>query len=357
MSDDRNINSKLAQYLRRAKNPDFPLSGVDYFERFRRIDEYLNAEVHPVVNQGSAMDEASVRRLWLTDHGPDHISTVIDRASKLLFVGDSRDCVLSPYEAYLLLTAIHFHDVGNVYGREEHEKRVRRVMAHIDPALIGSDSIEKRLIQNIALAHGGLIDGNKDTIGSLPGPTTQGPRVRLLAAVLRFADELAEDHTRTKRFLVTDQLLRERLGGSEAYHLYADRLRRVIVQPADATIRLHFEINVDLIRNRVQKDDGSIFLFDEIVARSLKLYREHVYCTRFMQPFVHFSAVEIKISFCSEDYMEELDSVTFRMQERGYPATSNDLLLLCPELNELSFQFTGEGLRTRFATPPALWSE
>ena len=36
---------------------------------------------------------------------------------------------LSPYEAYLLLMPAHFHDVGNICGRQGHEKRIAEIIA------------------------------------------------------------------------------------------------------------------------------------------------------------------------------------------------------------------------------------
>ena len=55
---------------------------------------------------------------FLTDHGPQHIETVISRASDLI---RARSCDLSSYEVFLLLAAIHLHDVGNIHGRTGHQ--------------------------------------------------------------------------------------------------------------------------------------------------------------------------------------------------------------------------------------------
>ena len=118
MEEAINEDPFLVRHL--AENPSgdksFPENGTDYFDRYSRIAAYLNENVHPNVNQGAtAMGDG-----WLTDHGPKHIATVIRRASDLL-CGDS---FLTPYESYILLLSIHFHDVGNVFGREKHEKKI-----------------------------------------------------------------------------------------------------------------------------------------------------------------------------------------------------------------------------------------
>ena len=211
MTQSPNEETKLVGFLRESlrSDPSFPRDEVDYYRRFQGIDEYLNAKVHPTVNQGAAAKGDG----WLTDHGMRHITTVIRRASEL--VGDGESVLLTPYEVFLLLTAIHFHDVGNVFGRNKHEQEITSLMQELDESLIGSDGIERRMIRDIAMAHSGYADTDghdKDTIGCLSWDPVRGnlePRVQLLAAVLRFSDELADDHTRTSRFLIDNKLVKK----------------------------------------------------------------------------------------------------------------------------------------------------
>jgi hypothetical protein len=353
MSEVLKLGPLLIQFL--AENPSgapsFPLPTVDYYIRYTAIADYLNANVHPLVNQGATAN--SGRRgpkkpavpVWLTDHGPEHIATVIRRASDLVC---SPDCQLSPYEAYLLLLAIHFHDVGNLYGREEHERRITDVMQQIPPILIGEDTFEQRLIRDIAMVHGGTVPGtsNKDTISGLKYTRNAGanqPRVRLLAAVLRFADELADDHTRTSRFLLNGELVAP---NSEVYHLYADRLQSVAVDMAHHLVDLNFEINQSVAAKKLRKLRGRTYLFDEILARTLKMHSEHVYCSRFMRPTIHIEQIRVQVKICTDDYMTELESISYSMMESGYPNTSGSLATICPELRGL----TGAALAKRLAT-------
>lgn len=240
MSDSAGTDAPIVAFLKAhpKSDPSFPHDDVDYYRRYVALDEHLNRHVHPVVNQGAAAHGDG----WLTDHGYDHIKTVLRRASDLITSKDK--VVITPYETFLLATAIHFHDVGNVFGRDRHERQITTVMAQLGDQLIGGDGLEKRMIRDIAMAHGGYVDSDledKDTIGRLPWqPPTQAqePRVRLLAALLRFADELADDYTRTNRFVVDNDLLQ----GSEIYHIYADRLRQVLVRSEESRVRLQFEL-------------------------------------------------------------------------------------------------------------------
>jgi len=342
-----NANSKLAQHV--AANKDhssFPEHDVDYYDRFTRIDAYLNKEIHPTINQGAAASDGG----WLTDHGPGHIVTVIRRACDMLFDSASDDCVLTPYECYVLLLAIHFHDVGNVFGRDEHEKKITEVMVRIGSNILGDDSPQKRLVRDIAMAHGGYVNGDSNTIGQLSYEwrvDTTTPRAHVLAGILRFADELADDCTRTKRFLIDQSGVSELLAGSEIYHHYADRLRKVEPSRREGSIKLRFELDVEkdnnLIAKKCQKGSEKKYLLDEIFDRALKMHCEHVYCTKYMQPLVYFNRIDVEIHICSQKYMDVLNTIRFSMQDSAYPKAPRKLALLCPEITGM----TGTVLRKK----------
>lgn len=325
MNLEPNERSKLASFLRhnRMDHESFPHHNVDYYDRFKRLDQKLNSQIHPTINQGAATAAASGGG-WLTDHGVQHITTVIRRADELASSGDS--IILTPYEAYLLLLAIHFHDVGNIFGRDQHEKNIGKVMQDLDESLIGRDGLEKRIIRDIAMAHGGYVDleqTNKDTIGSLAWENVRDahPRARLLAALLRFADELADDHTRTSRFLVNNAPLQ----GSEVYHLYADRLQRVTVDSNNRRVSLLFELDATHTMKKYAKGSCTVYLYDEIIARTLKMHREHIYCLRFMQPLVQIDTIDVSIVITTDNFMTVLKEINFSLIQRGYPDRPSSL--------------------------------
>jgi hypothetical protein len=348
---EKNLDSKLAQFLsaNAGKDSSFPFPDHNYFDRYRQLDAYLNDEIHPAINQAATAKS----HLWLTDHGPDHVSTVIRRASDLVFRDEH--CALSPYEAYLLLLAIHFHDTGNVFGREGHETRITDIMLALDQSLLGDDAGEQRLVRDVAMAHGGYAGEHsldKDTIGRLPYQRlgrNGSPRPHLLAAILRFADELAEDHTRTSRFLVANRLIEP---AAEAYHLYADRLRRVNVCASEQVIDLNFEIDETLATRKVSKDTNKIFLFDEIQNRLIKMHKEHVYCAKFMEPLIHFSHIAVDLKVCAHNYMDVLWHVDVQIAPVGYPAWPTVLGKICAQLDGWDGRKLSSHIRARNADHP-----
>jgi hypothetical protein len=346
MPNTKNPKSRLAQHVEQhSGHESFPDPYQDYFKRFVSINEFLNDKVHLNSNTGPGAKEP----IWLTDHGPHHVAHVIDRAADLLF---SPGCALTPYESYILLLAIHFHDVGNIFGRDEHERRIQNILFDVEVAdLLGPDTAERRMVCHIAQAHGGYADAareDKDTIGKLkydrPRHGGRGSvRVKTLAAILRLADELADDYTRTNRFV--QAAVAESRPGSEIYHIYADRLRRVDVDLDSRTIRLHFEINSEVVARKYGKHDDAVEFIDEVFLRTFKVYQECLYCSRFMIPYVLLEQVHVVIDVCSTDYSQVLGKLQYVMAQDGYPAIPADIRSVCPVLTGVN----GEWLRAQVA--------
>ena len=340
-----NLSSKLVLFLKdNAEHDSFPEHGTNYYERFVRIDEHLNAEVHPTANTGPGAKE----RIWLTDHGPRHISTVIRRASDLVC---KPDCVLTPYEAYILLLLCHFHDVGNLFGRKEHEKRVQDVVFRLDSTLVGSNTFEKRMICDAATAHGGYVDEDetdKDTIGKLNYERSSKPTdpdVKKLAAILRFADELADDKSRTdplqKEALAEEETVKKQ---SEIFHEYASVLNPIEVKDS-RVVEARYELSLEAATKQFYKKGELVYLFDEIKSRSFKMHRELVYCSRFMVPDVLIDQIDVRVEVCNNDFSQVLGEIRYSMSQQGYPEHPSDLNAICPTLSDLN----GSILATRVA--------
>ena len=308
----------------------FPGSGkIDYYLRFQTVEEHMNRDVHPQVMMGALAKDKS----WLTDHGPEHIATVIDRASDIV---NTSSCKLTGYEIYLLLVAIHFHDVGNVLGRDDHEKRVEDFMLEAG-SLLGSNTPELRMIKDIAVAHGGKIEGSQDTISRLSDDTAD-VRLRLLAAILRFADEIADDHTRASDFILGRNILYKH---NEVFHYYSDRLKQVNVTPG--SIKLVFEINREILcrsygKGKAEDKYIEVNIVDFIFERCVKMHLERIYCMRFTRPCIDIGHINVDIRFYDDRYMNRLDQLSFRLAEAGYPvAYDQSIGSICPELENVTY--------------------
>lgn len=309
----------------------FPGGGKqNYVKIFTATDEYLNAKVHPLVEAGASARE---KGLFLTDHGPDHIRMVIRRAQHLLpskqssLNGEERSAgCLEPYEVFLLLMAIHFHDVGNWYGRDGHEKRITTAMAKV-PVFQELDKWEQGAIARIATCHGGNFDGDPDTIGRLPltdkiGDITYRPR--LIAAILRLADELADERSRAHQFGLQNP---ESFPNCIMYHKYAFALSSVDIDATNQQIELRFQINQSdanspypLWRKKTEKFED-VYLLDYIYERTLKTYREMFYCSQYTRDiFCRYHQVAVRIdALCDAVDFEPVETISYRIGDFGYP--------------------------------------
>lgn len=301
---------------REPKQLPFDNDKLSYFDRYEQMADKLNREFHTHVVAGSAAKDGGL----LTDHGPDHIKTVINRAAALLDDPENNN-VLNGYEIYLLLCAIHFHDLGNIFGRSMHEKRVSEMMAEVSSIL--GDSVEKDMIRKIAEAHGGKVNGDKDTISHLVAKTPINGidvRPRMLAAILKFADELADDSYRANHALLALGAIPK---SSIIYHKYASCLHSVMLRDSCTSVEINYFINVEDMKLKFPKFNletsryRQVYILDEVFERLHKMYIERLYCNRFMAPVVQVQSiiVNIKTIKLDEKIGEELPEINFRLEE------------------------------------------
>ena len=288
----------------------FPFCEVNFPQLYLETEKYLNEKLHSQVVSGAAANGSG----YLTDHGPRHVGMVIQRASLLLGKNIAR---LSGYETFLLLLAIHFHDVGNALGRKTHEKQIAKVMTKckLSPDI---DTAVRRLIVKIAAAHGGeMDDGNRDTIGEIePEMPVNGVRVRpaLLAAILRFADELADDYTRTSEMMSDIDAIPSE---NRIYHLYSSCLQPVSI--SGRSINFQFDLSRAYVCKTFLKDNKECYLYDEILARMQKCYCELLYCSRYAEGLLNFSAINVSISVFDDEGFTCLYEDSFSLRICGYP--------------------------------------
>ena len=310
----------------------------------KRYDGIKNglSEFNQSVNIGATVSDGIV----LTDHGPAHIKKVIERASKLL-----ENANLSPYEVYILLVAIQLHDLGNYYGRLGHENKIPYVIEE-KRALFGSDQFEVKTIQSIAMVHGGTVGGtgDKDTIIELDhshrheASATGSVRPRVLAAILRFADELADDKSRANEKMLRDGTLPKEC---EIYHAYAASLQSVEIISDAREIRLHFSIESSSLCKRFGKNKSNVYLIDEIFERILKMHLERCYCMQFSRPDMEFDKISCEIKIfknLTDPHKHSPDElIKFDLADSGYPNEPTDgIYSLCPEIR----QYKGSGKLT-----------
>lgn len=326
-------------YDRSGDRESFPEKQYDYYERYLRIKEWLAVNVYRDIGAATSSDGGIY-----TSHDINHFESVIRAAGKLVGSGPdgSLNTPLAPYEVYLLLMGILLHDAGNIYGRNGHEKKPYEILLAMNE-LAGSDDREKKRIANIARAHGGKVGDDKDTIALLckeqDSYLSIRYRERLIAAIVRFADEICEDRTRASRFMAEAKGLPEK---SEIYHAYALSVDSVDIEHSTGVIRIKFLVSVEKLQKRYMYPDfpEGIYLIDFVMQRLEKMHLEHVYCLRFMREVVPITRIDAVIEIVNASY-DSVGEIPLRLEESGYPKTEKPFAVLYPEV-------TGEKVMARY---------
>lgn len=257
----------------------------------------------------------------LNNHGRGHVQKVIEKVSEMLHFFERGD--LTPYEGFFLLCAIQTHDIGNVFGRDNHTTQCKQILEEKGKQFI-PDGFERKIIEKLALVHGGLCEGDRDTIRHLSTPKRtlhdRDIRKRLLAALLRFGDELADDTTRADSEGIEQGIILE---GSLIYHQYSASLHTVKIGRNSETERveldLSFELSSSLASTFFKKFGESKLLLDEIYDRTLKMERERRYCMRYLRPCFSLDCIRVEIVIQNDKNAYLSDTIRYTLEENGYP--------------------------------------
>jgi len=257
----------------------------------------------------------------LTDHGERHLANVLDNVERLL--GDEISD-LNVWELYLLCTCVLFHDVGNVYGRHDHNRRITDVYNNVWEEG-DQDRLERSLVTSIAGAHcGEATDGSYDTLNNVAieaqykGNLVQA---QVLSALLRFADELAEGPQRTSYFMQQQGLYPAE---SEIYHKYANVTNLAIDKP-NGRILLDYQIEISL-------SDGSLLAEDDvplgefmnfIYYRINKLNTERRYTKYYCKYLTNISINRASVNFLHNSILLPIDLQPIELSDLVLPASDS----------------------------------
>jgi hypothetical protein len=270
--------------------------GVNYFA------DYVKAR-HDLVE--AILPNIKITEPSLTDHGASHVANVLKNAWQLLTYHDAGKKMetikkFTALDLYVLCLSVLFHDVGNINGRSNHNRKVLNVYNYVRN---NSSKYydEKRLITKTAEVHCGETNtGSRDTlldIGNELYPLSGNP-IKLLeiSSILRFADELAEGPQRTSDYLLrTDKITPE----SQIYHKYAD-ITHIFIDRDGGRIVLRYDIN---IKNETIDSLEKLLLYT--YKRIMKLDEERKYAKFYSKYLAPFMQTEITFNFYNKEELSE----------------------------------------------------
>jgi len=265
----------------------------------------------------------------LSYHDSSHTINVLNNAEKLLEKDDSD---LTPIEFYMLCLCILFHDVGNIEGRQDHQRKISEIYDSVRSKKSRYND-EKRCVMQVVSAHcGDAIDGTKDTLKFVTDEHVYGEKVRTrkIAAIVRLADELAEGVQRTSEYSIDKGKYPD---SSIIYHKYA-QATSICIDKEGHRIALDYNIILETDDNDSLVFHKSIDINDMlkfIYYRILKLDQERKYTKHYCDWLSNFKETSIKFTFWVNDTMVGLGLNTIVISDLVIPG---DAVKAIPEYDK-----------------------
>ena len=254
-------------------------NGDEYFSRYVVARTTLLEDVLPQI---------CGKEPNLTDHGPDHVRNVLNNVSDLLQGAPDYFKII---ELYLLGLGVLFHDVGNLEGRSEHNRRIARFYDFVRQGIQFAQ--EKSLVVQISQAHSGNTQtGTRNTLVDVPKSSHldgQPVRPREIAAIIRFADELAEGPQRTSQYL-------RKTGGhateSVLYHDYSSATH-MCIDCGNERIAVTYQFEVSFkaaLEKELERIKGLLnFTYERLGKMDLERRYARFHCAKPLLPFREIS--------------------------------------------------------------------
>jgi len=254
----------------------------------------------------------------LSDHGVDHIQNVVTNVTQLLGLprehggesGWNMPAGFTVHEMLLLLFGCLTHDIGNILGREKHNQAIAKAANLAGGGWAQLAHGDRLTIERIGRAHSGKAsDGDKDTLGELAAQSAFFAKHQIrpveVAAVLRFADELAEGPQRTSKALLAlamdqDAPPKLRLSeGSRLYHLYAS-ITEYNIDHAAGRILIDYDIDrasAEYGADTAARETMIRDLLAMTFKRALKVNAERQYARHYSEALSRFRETSINLRF------------------------------------------------------------
>ena len=345
--DLKKFNYNIEQWFLSRKKSDFP-DTIDYVTKYKEIVSNLEP-IHEQVNAGADFTDKTT----LTRHDKSHISKVIYQISKLL---SYEKADITSYEAFHLLIAVQIHDIKNIEGREEHENNAIEIFTDLEIQGL----IDSRLLKNIgfiASCHAGSFTREekkeKDKIGYLLQAYMYTDKFQIrpqfLSALLRLADEYADESVRAMGYLLKIKKVKK---SSIIHQKHAESLKNVSIKSDTGVVEFDYYLKKEDALKKFPKYLKEIdswedkYLLDEIFERTVKSHFETVYCMRFLRPEISIKKIKVSIEIEKAKITDSSLTLHYEMIERGYPNDSLNIIDLCGEsLRKNGGYWSGENLK------------
>ncbi|MFB9862262.1 HD domain-containing protein [Rufibacter immobilis] len=303
--------------------------GNKYYVQYATARDYLVDEIFPQIRGVEPS---------LSEHDATHIQNVLGNAEFLL--GDDIE-KLDGINLYCLCLVILFHDVGNIHGRKNHNKFNKIATVYDEVRKRDAKyNHERNVVIRAAQAHSGKSSsGSNDTLKDLP-PTDHiyGHTIKLrdIASILRFADELAEGPQRTSEFMQAHHKYDPK---SLPFHKYAS-ITNIHIDRPNERITLTYHIYLDRktkkFTTKTEKEFKELLSFT--YKRILKLDQERKYTKHYSDFLSPFKKTSVKLNIYINGELQELELNEINLTDIVVPGED------CKDIFELDSAYKVENI-------------
>jgi hypothetical protein len=269
----------------------------------------------------------------LSDHSERHIENVLDNAYKLIASEidanlNDTSRTITGLDLYFLCQVCLFHDVGNFYGRNKHNQNISQIINKAFGDLFdGENKRERKLIAEAGRVHTGK--KGEDTLLNLFNKSEhiQGDHIHYceIAAIVRFADELAEGPQRTSQFMQEEGKFST---DSELYHKYASCTHIKIDSP-NQRISISYDFNIDTSKGNDECEIKSQLkeLLEFTYSRISKLDQERKYYNYYAHISKPIREIQVNFDFYKDDYDIDYDLDPLILNDLTVPGKNDHCFL------------------------------
>jgi len=245
-----------------------------------------------------------------TDHGIGHINRILEKLLHFLrphlpLPGNPDERIIDIENLNLLMHAVLWHDLGNLYGRIDHTQNIKNIFDGVKSFLY--ELPHQEWILKIAEAHSGIESIEKKVGESFVTIYDNVIYPQFLSALLRISDEIDEDCRRAEGRIFSN-VPKE----NEAYWQFCLLNESIIpIYKKDSLSNISLEI---LIKCKMSKKDiwakwgknaGEVKAIHEYIFRVNKINKERMYCNKYLQQysalyFRNIDGIRLEITICNE---------------------------------------------------------
>jgi hypothetical protein len=229
------------------------------------------------------------------NHGPSHIKRVLEHLDQLVGPNPIKVKAIEPYELFLTMMGVLYHDVGILGGRSRHADRSGDYLFKQES---GNTYIfnprDREILRAAVVSHSSSKDIEDECrqFQAVEIIANYRVRPRMIAALVRLADELDEDSRRA------DPIIERRIDVSDDSKFYWRFSQRILgIQPDRKTLVINVNIDFqpeDVGKVMVVDKEARSFLF-HFAQKLAKINRERADMIAFLPPELQYGEIKISV--------------------------------------------------------------